>query len=70
MEQFTIYRHPLDYPDDFVCRRWVITADSTIADREPLCVGTLEDCRSSIPQELYRLDRSPGDDPSILEVWI
>jgi hypothetical protein len=67
---YVIYKQPLDYPDHFVLRRWLICRGNIRPDGSPLHVGTLEECRSTIPQELDRLDRSPGDDPSILEVWI
>ncbi|MGN0489358.1 MAG: hypothetical protein ACI4HO_08865 [Ruminococcus sp.] len=61
-----IYGSPADYPGKFAARLWDgrrPTELVTISD-------SLEAARSTIPQSLAPIERTPYDDPSILEVWI
>lgn len=68
---WTVYDHPLDYPETYIARRAEIgvgvvsnTAD-TIADED------LEKIRDQLRDRgLTRLPRSAGDDPFIIEVWL
>ncbi len=66
LEMFVIYDHPTDHPDDFVVRRWVGEAPQEIVGK----TFTLEGARRLVPAGAHWLDRSPGDDPVIVETWI
>ncbi len=71
MNIWTIYAHPLDYPDNFVARRWVMldggkfepTTDIIIAD-------TLDIVRSKLPPGLFRIERFETDEPQVVEAWM
>jgi hypothetical protein len=62
---YVIYKHPLDYPKEYVCRRWV----GETPDAEPYARGKLSEVRRALPPGLYRMPRWKNDDPAILEVW-
>ena len=70
---YTIFDKPTDFPDDFVCRRF-----ESLGEPEPRVIPcevvgtgkTLEEVRKCVPAGLHRLDRTPGDDPNIVETWI
>ncbi len=68
LEMYVIYERPRDYPDEFVCRRFVIKHEPLAG--ELVGRGTLEDCRASLPCGLVRLNRDPRDEPQIVESWI
>ena len=68
---WTIYDHPLDYPQGFIARRWVIqTAGDVIASNDIRTADSLDEVRQMIPAFLHRLPRQDGDDPKIVESWI
>jgi hypothetical protein len=71
LTQYTIYERPRDYPDGYVVRAFHIVRGHTepVPDPGAWHVPTLERARSVIPDGLFRIDRLPGDDPNILEVW-
>lgn len=73
LELFTIYDHPRDYPDQFVCRRSEVTP-TEIRPMEIVAAGqTLEECRDTLTRHfpgLHCLGRQPEDDPVIVEVWV
>jgi len=68
-----ITKDPTDHPGKYVTRRqWACTGNAVEIEAEPLVVAdTLEEARRVVPADLdTRLDRSPDDDPVILEVWL
>lgn len=68
---FVIYDHPKDFPDEFVCRRCWIEAGRIIFDPDLFASGpTLGAVREKVPAGTVRIDRSPGDDPVIVETWL
>jgi len=68
---WTVYDHPSDYPDEFVARRWIASKGGVIATAEILTSPAIVRLRAKLIQKgLYRLERSPGDDAKIIEVWI
>jgi hypothetical protein len=68
---YTIYGRPLDYPDEFVCRRWDGRTCMPIDRGEPFARGqTLDDVRRVLPVGLHNLGRQPGDDWAIVETWV
>lgn len=67
---YTIYSRPLDYPNEFVVRRWDGLTCTPIDRGAPFARGrTLDEVREAVPPGLYRLGRLQGD-PCILEVWV
>lgn len=71
MSMWTIYNRPKDYPKDFVARRSVILHAGVIGPTDDMFTAkTLDEIRALLPRGLYRLDRQPGDDAKIVEVWL
>jgi hypothetical protein len=70
MSQWVIYKHPRDFPSDFVMRRWVIRGDRISATDEMARAATLEEIRKMVPPDLFCLKRFADDDPCIVEVWL
>lgn len=69
LKMWTIYAHPADYPEGYVARQWIIGPGNEYpgpARYRP----DLEAARAALPEGLYRLDRDPGDDPTVVESWI
>lgn len=72
MHQYVIYDRPADFPDAVVVRRWLI-GPGTVEPDDAWPVDDLRQARlivGALYPDAYRLDRSPGDDPTIIEVWI
>lgn len=73
LEQWVIYDHPSDHPEHWVVRRWLIGGGRIAADPGVWLRPTLGQAREVIAANYpdgHRLDRDPGDDPVITEVWI
>lgn len=66
---WTIYHRPPDYPIFFVVRRFVITPDRTVPDREARLAIDLHEARTLIPPGLIRMPRDVRDDPHVVESW-
>ena len=63
---WTIYKHPLDYPNKYIARKFILdkpTLEIKIGD-------TLEEVRELLPIGLTRFERNPNDDPIIVEIWM
>lgn len=68
---WTVYDHPSDYPNEFVARRWIVSDGCVVATSEILTSPEIVRLRAKMIQKgLCRLERSPGDDAKIMEVWI
>ena len=63
---WTIYKHPLDYPNKYVARKFVLDKPTS----EILVGGTLEEIRKLLPLGLTCIDRHETDDPVIVETWL
>jgi len=61
-----IYKYPADYPNKYVARLW----DGLISTSYVALSDTLEGVRAAIPLTMTCLERSPDDDPCIVEVWL
>lgn len=71
LTMYVVYENPSDYPGKFVVRRWLIYRGVRNPTKLAHAVGTsLEDVRCSIPHGLIQIDRSPSDDPVIVETWV
>ena len=66
-----VYDHPKDYPQSYVARVHIVgrgrhwPSPSTFIVRD-----TLEEVRAAIPAGMHRLNRSPTDDPCIVETYL
>lgn len=67
LPMWTIYDHPSDYPRHYVVRATIV-GRSVPSERVQLA-DTLEEARALVPDGLFCLARSPGDDPVIVETW-
>jgi hypothetical protein len=69
---WTIYAHPADFPDvEFVVRGWIVGPHGTLTDSGALGFAhTLDEARNIVPAGLVRMERSPDDDPVVVETWI
>lgn len=74
---FTVYFNPKDYPGKYVVRRFVISGPVPIPCPEPIAItDTLDSARAAVPRYeigqgvLIPWDRSPDDDPTIIESWM
>lgn len=72
LKMWVIYWNPIEYPGKAVARRWIAGPKIPVIDPDskPLIGRTVEELRGLMPVGLYRMERSPGDDPSIVEVWM
>jgi len=70
MEMWTVYDHPLDYPDGFAARKCVIGVNTVTHTDEMFTGDTLDEVRALLPPGLYRIHRYEQDDPKIVEVWL
>ena len=70
---WTVYKHPKDYPGEYVARKVVIREDFYGPSNESISSRSLRDVRNVL-QSLYpgwiQLKRSPDDEPHIVEVWL
>jgi hypothetical protein len=67
LEIWTIYDHPVDYPDGFIARKFIY-------DRPTNQVVTAPDMKTLRDHfrrwGLCRMPRDPSDPPNIVETWI
>jgi hypothetical protein len=70
---WTVYKHPKDYPGEYVARKFVITEDFYGPSNESISSRSLRDVRNvlrSLYPGLIQLKRPPDDEPHIVEVWL
>lgn len=70
---YVVYKDTLDYPGEFVVRRWFVERGKAEPQAEPTLFHrgpTLEAAREQLPQHLYRIPHQPGEDPVIVETWL
>lgn len=70
---YTIFKHPKDFPDDYVLKKDII-GDGGVITRDPDFVYVSKDVNElrKITEAigLIRMTRHPADDPCILETWL
>ena len=70
---WTVYKHPNDYPGEYVARKFVIAENSYQCSKESISSRSLRDVRNvlrSLYPGLIQLNRPPDDEPQIVEVWL
>ena len=66
-----IYDHPSDFPDEFVAQRWVLGGEDPGPSEDRVTSHNLDLLRSEMAARgLIRRDRTEGDDPAVIEVWV
>jgi hypothetical protein len=72
LAMWTVYKNPSDYPDKYVARRFDVDGDGPKPSASIIIAESLEVLRETLEFELHLscLDRSPGDDPVIVETWL
>lgn len=64
---FVIYRHPADFPDKYVVRKWIMDRPT----HEFQLYEFLEEARRPLEKlGLVCLNRAELDDPCIVETWL
>jgi hypothetical protein len=76
LAMFVVYDHPIDYPEYWVVRRWIVAPSDDdgrpvreVMDVVPRLALSLAEARALVPRGLYRQARLEGDDPFIAETW-
>jgi hypothetical protein len=70
LSMWTVYEKPTDYPDGYVARRFEVAGGVT-ATVMTLKSRELEPIREKLSRAgLVRLDRTPDDEPQIVETWL
>ena len=69
---WTIYHRPLDYPNHYAVRMWLIVDDSGVVHHQPVAglYDTLAEARNDIPAGCICVGREEADDPVIVETWM
>lgn len=68
-----VYKHPKDYPGEYVARKFLITEDFYGPTYESINSRSLRDVRNvlrSLYRGLIQLKHLPDDGPDIVEVWL
>lgn len=73
MNIWTVYQNPGDHPDKHVARRFWLEKPTHVFFVGPSLAAVRDWIREDARQlgcEPIRLDRSPADDPVIVESWL
>lgn len=74
MKMYTIYDHPIDFPEEFVVRAWRIIEGSLdpIPDQNIFIKHKDLECirKELFDMGLVCIPRSESDSPGIVETWI
>jgi hypothetical protein len=72
LAMWTVYQFPLDYPHSFVARKFLIGGGTgaTATDEVLVSESLFLIRRQMVRWGLYRIERMPGDEPQIVEVWL
>jgi hypothetical protein len=70
LEIWTIYQHPSDYPDQYVARKTIASADKHVMTNDMFTADSLDEIRALLPPALMRIPRYASDDPVIVECWL
>lgn len=71
LAMWTVYDHPLDFPDKFVARRFDVDADGPKPTDEVIVSKHLYIVRECMAvRGLVCLTRNEGDDLKIVETWL
>ena len=66
LELWVVYKHPKEYPNKFVARKWILDKPSS----ETVFGNTINEARLAIPKGLTRFLPDTQDDKCIVEIWL
>jgi len=66
IDVWVIYKHPIDFPDKFVARKWVLDKPTN----EVVIGNNLEEVRLGLPKGLTKFQPDETDDKHIIENWL
>ena len=69
----TIYKHPEDFPKNYVARVHILAYGGKSAHASPVIYiarETLEAVRAAIPEDMVKMCRNLNDDPVIVESYM
>lgn len=66
IEIWVIYDHPIDFPEEYVARKFILDKPT----KDMIVMPSLDEVRKMLPPGLTRLDRNPEDNLKIIETWI
>lgn len=69
---WTIYDRPLDFPQGFIARKWMVSGQPAVAQatNETLTDDSLDGLRKRLPPGLYQMPRGALDETQIVETWL
>ena len=67
---WTVYEHPRDFPHSYVARRFDVGPAGAVSTGDLVVAPDLESIRQQLPEGVVRMDRSPTNDPHVLESWL
>lgn len=68
---WVVYDHPDDDPNFYLARQWVVSAGNFTPTTNTVRARHIEDIREKMMHmDLFRIDRDPSDEPSVLEQWL
>jgi hypothetical protein len=70
LEMWTVYDHPIDFPNSWIARRWVVQGAAALPTNDTIISPDLPALRRALPPGLVCIGREPADDPTIREVWL
>jgi hypothetical protein len=71
LEWWVVYDHPKDFPDGYIARKFLVTAEGAGPTDVVMWSDKLEEVQDFLENlGLVKLARDPSDDPVIVESWI
>lgn len=70
LTMWVVYRHPRDFPGQYVARRFEIRGPKIIATPEIVIAPSLKLVREPLERRYVRIERFGEDEPHIVECWI
>jgi hypothetical protein len=72
LAMWTVYKHPTDYPDKYVARRFDVDASGPKPSASIIVAADLKTLRATLRDEMHLtcLSRDPSDEVQIVETWL
>jgi hypothetical protein len=67
---WTVYKYPLDYPDKYVARKFLVGKGTVTATSQVLLGSDLKEVRRQLPMGLLWQDRQFLDPLQVVETWM
>ncbi|MNC10508.1 hypothetical protein D3C87_1700750 [compost metagenome] len=70
LKNWVIYERPVEYPDHFVIRLWLVVNGRLVLTPVQKFAKTLQEARKAIPPGLICFRRDASDVPELVETWM